>query len=217
MSKPVQKKAKTRVLSADEQALWQKVKKTVSPLDTKAEAPPMAAKPKPVQKTGKSEPAKPARPVRITGADFFHARQPQMPPSPQAGAGNTSQLDSHTQRQLIKGKRRIDARIDLHGLTEDEAFSALYGFIINARQRGYRLVLVITGKGTSKTSKNQMSTDRQSQGVLKGVLKRQLPNWLRYSDLRNYVSGFNIAARHHGGEGAFYVQLRKNPKIIDRP
>jgi DNA-nicking Smr family endonuclease len=60
-------------------------------------------------------------------------------------------------------------------------------------------VLVITGKGARS---DDFTADR-------GVLRRQVPLWLKSAELRDYVIGFDAAHAAHGGEGALYVRLRR--------
>ncbi len=98
--------------------------------------------------------------------------------------------------RVARGKEAIEARLDLHGLTQSEAHAALTRFLRSASARGVRLVLVITGKG------------RRSDGE-GGVLRRQVPHWLRLPEFRTFVIGFEDAHISHGGEGALYVRLRR--------
>ena len=97
-------------------------------------------------------------------------------------------------QRVARGKEAIDGRLDLHGLTQSEAHSALLRFLRNANARDARLVLVITGKG---------------RGAEPGVLRRQVPQWLDLPEFRAMVIGFEDAHIAHGGEGALYVRLRR--------
>ncbi|KGF69918.1 DNA mismatch repair protein MutS [Hoeflea sp. BAL378] len=98
-------------------------------------------------------------------------------------------------RKLARGRLPIDGRIDLHGLTQSEAHNLLFGFLARAHERGLRHVLVITGKGASRGSE--------------GVLKRLVPDWLGKPEFRFLISGYEDAARGHGGDGALYIRLRR--------
>lgn len=113
-------------------------------------------------------------------------------------------IDRPTIRKIAKGRVEIQARIDLHGMRQHEAHDLLYGFLSDAWHRGLRFVLVITGKGTS------MGSD--------GVLKQAVPHWFSTPLFRLYVSAYEDAVRHHGGQGALYVRLRKTPaeKLAER-
>ncbi|MGH6775373.1 Smr/MutS family protein [Brucella tritici] len=104
-------------------------------------------------------------------------------------------LDKPTHRKIAKGRVDIEARIDLHGLTQGEAHGLLYGFLVSAHARGLRHVMVITGKGRSFGSE--------------GILRQAVPHWFSTPLFRLLVSAYEDAARHHGGHGALYVRLRR--------
>jgi DNA-nicking Smr family endonuclease len=96
---------------------------------------------------------------------------------------------------VARGAQAIDGRLDLHGMTQAKAHDALIGFLRAGQARGAGLVLVITGKGDPSGER--------------GVLKRQVPMWLRTPELRTMIVGFEAAGVGHGGEGALYVRLRR--------
>ena len=100
--------------------------------------------------------------------------------------------------KLARGSESIDARIDLHGLTQADAHAALARFLRRAQRDGARVVLVITGKGAAGDAHLE-----------RGVLKRQVPHWLESAALRPLVVGFESAGARHGGAGALYVRLRR--------
>jgi DNA-nicking Smr family endonuclease len=104
-------------------------------------------------------------------------------------------LDEPTLEKLAKGRLPIEGRVDLHGLTQQEAYSLLYSFLHRAHAGGVRYVLVITGKGSSSGGD--------------GVLRRSVPAWLSTPAFRHLVSSHDHASRHHGGSGALYVRLRR--------
>lgn len=104
-------------------------------------------------------------------------------------------IDRTTHRKIARGRIHIDGRIDLHGLTLSEAYGLLHGFLRSAHSRGLRVVLVITGKGASFGSE--------------GALRQSVPHWFATPMFRMLVSGYEDAARNHGGSGAFYVRLRR--------
>jgi DNA-nicking Smr family endonuclease len=102
-------------------------------------------------------------------------------------------LDKPTHTKIAKGRLAIEARVDLHGLYQDQAYSLLLGFLRSAHARGARHVLVITGKGPGGD----------------GVLRRSVPNWLMTAPFREVVSSFDHASRGHGGTGALYVRVKR--------
>ncbi len=123
-------------------------------------------------------------------------------PAPgQATPPSLAPLGRRLRARVARGKEAIDARIDLHGLTQAQAHSALLHFLRGASARDKRLVLVITGKG----SKN---LGARGDGE-RGVLKRQVPQWLGLPEFRSFVIGFEDAHVAHGGEGALYVRIRR--------
>lgn len=186
-----------RTLSPGEKAEWRKIARSVKPMDeSKAraleedDAPPAA---EPV-KTGK-KPA-PKRPARLSG----HPHPPHHhAPVP---------VDRSAEKRHRRGKLDLDARIDLHGLTQDQALSTLTHFLRMAWHEGYRNVLVITGKGLSQRERENEPWEYPEKP---GVLRRNLPEWLGNQTLSQWVSGYSAAHTRHGGAGAFYVTLRVRP------
>jgi DNA-nicking Smr family endonuclease len=120
-----------------------------------------------------------------------------LPPRP-AGAPALSPFLRREKQKLARGHAAIDARIDLHGMTQADAHGALRRLLHRAQSSGAKFVLVITGKGAPEASRSD-----------RGVLRRQVPMWLALPEFRRYVLGFDVADTGHGGEGALYVRLRK--------
>lgn len=102
-------------------------------------------------------------------------------------------IEPGRKRRIARERDPIGARLDLHGMTQDTARAVLHAFIERAQGKGDRAVLVITGKGV--------------QG--NGVLRRRVPEWLAEAPSRARVAGVSYAERHHGGEGALYVALKR--------
>lgn len=97
----------------------------------------------------------------------------------------------------IKSKKRsIDARIDLHGMTQDVAHRKAIGFINSSYARGLKTVLIITGKGNASSSE--------------GILQKNLPRWLSADNTAaKHIAGISPAPRELGGSGAFVVTLKR--------
>lgn len=175
--------SKRRSLSDDERALWDAVTRAVAPLrkrKAKREEPIVADTP---------QTARPSRPAKMPVAAA--AKMPAPPPF--------APLGRRMRSKLARGSAPIDDRIDLHGMTQADAHAALAHFLRRAQARGARVVLVITGKGTR-------AGDALSE---RGVLKRQVPQWLEGAALRPLIVGFESAGVGHGGAGALYVRLRR--------
>jgi len=111
-------------------------------------------------------------------------------------------LERRLKRDLSRGRAAIDDALDLHGLNQAEAHHALRSFLFTAQARGAKIVIVVTGKGKVGVSSGSWMDEP-------GVLRRLAPHWLRESDLRSVVLGFEEAGRTHGGSGALYVRLRR--------
>ncbi len=116
---------------------------------------------------------------------------------PELSHGAAPGLDTRSRMRLRRGQIDIEARIDLHGLTQTEAHRALGAFLADAQRRGRRAVLVITGKGLTK------------RGEV-GVLRREVPRWLNQMPMRQRVRAFSYASPRDGGEGALYILLRRD-------
>ena len=116
---------------------------------------------------------------------------------------HTPQLDRRTDEKLRKGKMSIEARLDLHGMRQAEAYERLLQFIEDCVARGLRTVLVITGKGKSKSTSEDWLSPSQ------GVLKNNAPHWLNEASLKRHILKIYPAQPKDGGSGALYVYLKR--------
>ena len=181
-----------RRLSPEERELWRNVTRAVKPIRPEvAEALPAARAapdnasaplPAPLPRPPPTAKAKPEQPV---------------PPPP------LTPLGRRLKGRVARGAEPIDGRLDLHGLTQAQAYDALQGFLRGAQARNAKLVLVITGKGARSSSSYEGSEAR-------GVLRQLVPRWLAMPDFRAAVVAFETAHTGHGGEGALYVRLRRS-------
>jgi DNA-nicking Smr family endonuclease len=181
-----------RALRPEERQLWAAVARGVTP---------MAGRSLPVEEP-KGPKISPAEPVAEPSFDHMLAlerdpssfRSTAEPPPPLVS------LDRKTLAALRRGRMVVDAVVDLHGMRQSEAHSALVTFMHRSQGLGHSVVLVITGKGGGG-----------SGGLFeeRGVLRRVVPHWLRLADLRPLVLGFEESSPHHGGSGALYVRLRR--------
>ncbi|MGX9424417.1 MULTISPECIES: Smr/MutS family protein [Bradyrhizobium] len=176
-----------RALSEEERALWESVAKQVKPLRKRQPAVKTHAGPEAETKAA-AKTAAPAKPIPVKSAA---APRPQTPP-PLAPIGRRERA------QLSRGKKEIDARLDLHGMTQTRAHRVLLTFLQRAHSDGLTFVLVITGKGKAGGGDSE-----------RGVLRRQVPQWLSLPEFRALVVGFEEAHIGHGGEGALYVRVRR--------
>jgi DNA-nicking Smr family endonuclease len=112
-----------------------------------------------------------------------------------------SPLERRLKQRVARGREPIEARLDLHGLTQIEAHAALVRFLRRAQADGARIALIVTGKGTGRGERDG--------AIERGVLKRQVPLWLSLPEFRPLIVGFEDANVTHGGQGALYVRLRR--------
>lgn len=179
-----------RSLSDDERTLWETVTRAISPL-RKRKAKKIEAGVGEKEATPPAALAKPRASPKVAAPAVAPARPGPPPLAP---------LERRLKQKLSRGRESIDARIDLHGMTQVDAHAALAHFLRRAQHDGARVVLVITGKGA------RTSADPHAE---RGVLKRQVPLWLESAELRGYVVGFESAGIGHGGAGALYVRVRR--------
>jgi DNA-nicking Smr family endonuclease len=180
-------KRRSRRLTSEERQLWAQVAAGVRPLKGRAPDPELGA----------DQPG---------GADAPPARSGAPLASPAAAAIPTILPPVGP----LERRQGIDAAIDLHGLRQADAHRALRAFLHRSQGSGFKVVLVITGKGAAGAPSVPFEE--------RGVLRRVVPHWLRLPDLRPLVVGFEEAAVRHGGAGALYVRLRRarGPSPLDQ-
>lgn len=191
-----------RKLSPEEIELWRKVVEQADRLTP--------------EEQGKDHPAPLPRPISVqpkrSGLEPFRMGQKAKPlpilnnlkqPLTADLEMAALRMDRKAYTRMKRGKLKPESRLDLHGMRVESAHSALIGFILNAQASGHRLVLVITGKGKSKPDDGPIPTPR-------GVLKHQVPQWLKLPPLAQAVLQVTTAHVSHGGDGAYYVYLRRS-------
>lgn len=182
-----------RPLSEEERVLWERVAETAEPLRPRRRGTVVTgADEAEVPKKSKPEPKIAAKPAAALPA---YVPPSQTVPAPAA-------IDRKTRARLSRGRMEVDARIDLHGLRQDAAHHRLRRFLLDGQEAGHRLVLVITGKGSTALPTDFGREER-------GVLKRSVPAWLDSPELRPLVAGYDVAGPRHGGSGALYVRIRR--------
>lgn len=141
-------------------------------------------------------PPKKLAPLKPFLAPYQAPRQPSTLPD--------KAVDPAIHKKVRRGKIEIDGTIDLHGMTQAEARQTLHRYISARYARGDRTILVITGKGVRSDNDYVMAMTER------GILRTMLPIWLNEPALSPMISGWSVAARGHGGDGAWYVRLRRS-------
>ena len=182
-----------RGLSAEEQAAWARLARTVTPIN-----PP---------RDGEGDHAKhggggPGQALRREAGPLRQPPHERRLPPPRAGEGLRSHgLDSSWERKLRGAKIEPDFTLDLHGHTLDAAHARLDRGLAQAKAMGARLVLLITGK--------PRPAEHADRGERRGAIRAKILDWLAAGPHGADIAAIRGAHRRHGGEGALYIVLRR--------
>lgn len=190
-----------RRLRPDELELWQQIAQSADPLHPGRPAPHPRPLPKKAQPDMRAPDPIPMFQVGQKARTTVPEHRPLKTNADRLRSDPVS-MDAKSFGKMKRGKLVPEDRIDLHGMTLDQAHPALARFVLTSHSRGLRLVLVITGKGQREDLYDSMPRRR-------GVLKSQVPQWLRLPPVAQAVLQVTEAHRKHGGGGAYYVYLRK--------
>lgn len=173
-----------RDLSTDDLKIWRHVTRSVNPL-------PGFRHPTPEDDDIAEEPRREKRSEAVV-VETPARVSPR--PTPPLTLGATADMDRRTAQRFQRGDMAVEGRIDLHGLTLDQAHSALTAFVRGAHARGARCVIVVTGKG---------------KGGSIGKIRNETPHWLNQAPLRPLILAVSEARHRDGGAGALYVLLKR--------
>ena len=197
-------------LTPEDRALWKRLSETIEQL------PPSKSRGRvPLQSSAPSD--GPSFKPRAEPLVDVSPRIYSLPPLPAVakdvsgracGPPPLAPFDRKRARALVTGKIAIEAKLDLHGLRQDEAFYRLQGFLRDCSARGLSTVIVVTGKGGVRPASGPQELVGYF-GPERGILRRNLPMWLDQPDLRAIVASYAQASIRHGGDGAFYIHLRR--------
>lgn len=177
---------------ADDTALWEQVTKSVTELPSRRNTVFLKEEARTVADPAATAEKAAKKPV----AKKTPKAPPAKPPAPRPAdlrLGERSGIDSSNARRLQRGQMALEDRLDLHGLSKEQAHRQLIAFISRAVQQNLRHVLVITGKG------------RDGQGVL----RHEVPLWLKDAPLAGYINAISQAQPQDGGAGALYIRLKR--------
>jgi DNA-nicking Smr family endonuclease len=190
-----------RQLSDEERVLWKTYARSIKPLRSAVTTtePDIQEATAPVKMPAESPHTKSHTKLR-TPPGVAATPEVSVPKLP-----SLAPLDRRTKQRVARGRDPIEARLDLHGMTQIQAHAALLRFLRRAQGDGAKTVLVVTGKGLATRSRGGASDGDHERGVL----RRQVPMWLALPEFRLLVVGFDDAHAGHGGQGALYVRLRR--------
>lgn len=191
-------------LSDEDRRAWDAYRKTTDPLEEARNKLERRSVIEPAPVAGATDGPAPIARFRIgEGARSSTSAHSLAPSLTDTVRGATVQMDRKAWNRLQAGKLRPEAKLDLHGMTLQTAHPALMDFILGHHARGRRLLLVVTGKGKRKDDGSPIPTRL-------GVLRHQVPQWLRMPPLAPLVLQVAQAHQSHGGLGAYYVYLRRS-------
>lgn len=184
-------------LTTEDRRIWARVSGSVTPPKTRKAArvtpgailPDEPLKPETIKAPRPPVLGKPKVSTKIRNT----APTPARAPPPAAPRSVPEELEPRRQRRLSRERDPIEASIDLHGFGRFEAEDQLRAFLMQSHARGLRAVLVVTGQGRRGG----------------GIIRASIHEWLQGHALRGVVSGFAMAHRRHGGDGAIYVTLKR--------
>lgn len=168
-----------RDLSSEDLKIWRHVTRSVAPLHDVVRHP------------AEADEAPAPRPRTVLAPEI--PAPPVHRPSAPLKVGALADMDRRTAQRFKRGEMAVDGRIDLHGMTLDQAHGALTSYMRSAAARGSRCVIVVTGKG--------------KDGV--GRIRAEVPHWLNQQPLRGIILAVTTARVQHGGAGALYVLLKR--------
>lgn len=192
VKKKQQKKGSVEPQDAD---LWGHVMSGVEPLDERHKNRALNVENVPLSSGEGKNSVKTRKPAAQSPVANGHAPE-RRSSLPELTHGSQPGLDKSSAKKLKRGLHSIEGRIDLHGMTQEQAHRALNSFIDGSHGAKKRCVLVITGKGL-----------KQDGSV--GVLRSAVPRWLNEAPNRERVLAFSYATPKDGGEGALYVMLKR--------
>lgn len=193
-----------RRLTPEDRDLWSRYSRSADPLHPiRRDAVPIPM-PAPMQAPADAYADPPAVQPFSIGQRIRHLSSTQtlVPTIREQVAGAPLRMDAKAHKRMKAGKLRPEGKLDLHGMTLDIAHPELIRFILSAQAAGKRLVIVVTGKGKARPDEGPIPTRF-------GVLRHQVPQWLRMPPLAGLVLQVTEAHRSHGGGGAYYVYLRR--------
>ena len=180
----------------DDKILWEKVTQSVKKMNRQPAL--QTSKLKRDPKTG------PLKTIRNDRSKSVQNDQLKAKPSPDKTKpadfrlGETSGIDRTSARRMQRGKVPIEDRLDLHGLSQEQAQKEVKAFIGSAMEKNFRHVLIITGKGRDGH----------------GILREKVPEWLKDAPLCYYLNAISYAQPKDGGKGALYIRLKRQREEI---
>lgn len=175
-----------RNLTKEEQALWNRMAQEMKPLSPGKKR---IVQCSPQNKYGSAQPTLSQN--HSFSSNISYSQSLSLPPASSRRIGRVRKI-------------KIEARLDLHGLTCEQARIHVIQFLISCQNRGCLWVLVITGKGQRRLTPEESYKSRPSK-----TLRDLTPQWLEEDVLQAVVSAYTTAKPLDGGNGALYIRLKR--------
>ena len=111
-----------------------------------------------------------------------------------------TQMDGSLAKRFKREEFKVEATLDLHGVTEKNAYELVCNFIKTSYNNKKRCVLIVTGKGLRES--DELFSER-------GILRKSVPLWLANDEIGYLVLAYKNPSEALGGTGALYILLRK--------
>ncbi len=112
-------------------------------------------------------------------------------------------------KDLKRGKIKINRRIDLHGYNMVDAEKKFKNEIVQNYNKNKRCLLIITGKGIVNKKNNETISNDDKPKLYYGKIKNSITSWVEDENLKKYILTYQDAGIEHGGDGAIFIYLRK--------
>ena len=180
----------------DDKILWEKVTQSVKTMNRQPAF--QTSKLRGDPKTGPLKTGRNDRSKSVQNGQLKTKPSPDKTKPADFRLGETSGIDRTSARRMQRGKVPIEDRLDLHGLSQEQAQKEVKAFIGSAMEKNFRHVLIITGKGRDGH----------------GILREKVPEWLKDAPLCYYLNAISYAQPKDGGKGALYIRLKRQREAI---
>ena len=117
---------------------------------------------------------------------------------------NPSDIYDKEKNNSKHNSRRERFKFDLHGFTLDDANRKIREIIFFCKEKKYKELLIITGKGIHSTNDNDVYVSKNF-----GKLKYSVPEFIKSDEeLNKLILSVTEADINDGGEGALLIKMK---------
>ncbi len=177
----------------EDDRLWAEVTRTISKQSSSRIAPVDLSHLRPASRKLPERPKTVVKPNSSQNTQATPTKKGQIKGPANLSSPVIAGIDRASAKKMQQGRMVIEDRIDLHGLSQNQAHPRLQSFLLSALRRQLRYILIITGKGREG----------------RGVLREKVPEWLSEPPFGDHIIAFCAAKPEDGGTGALYVKLKR--------